>query len=1158
MHMTTYSWTLGTSGDWNTGTLWTPQTVPNDITSDVTIDAADTLYIVTIASGESETVDSLSMNAVTGLLGTNDPNAPYHAAQLELDGTLAFAPGSAGSLSGSLQTMIFTDGGDNAEIINGGTLNAFIQSSGSLLMTGTNGIYITNAVQALGGTITIDTSSIAEMTGNTLFDGIFDAKGPGAVVNLGGPLEHLVVTIGTVEGPMEGPNTTAGWTELTYEDPTAAINEWNGTAYVPVESTLTEIAGGGTVDVLDGRNYTTANTLTIDTGGAVTGRGMFNLQAGVVTTGGIDINGGVVQGYGTIASGVANNGTLIALGGSVSGTLDVTGALTGTGEVLFDHNDQSGAADPTKATLVLGSVSAGQTVTMNGGDTLVLATPAAFAGTIAAGIGDSIVLDGVTATGATLTNGTLVVSNGAVPVASLALSGSYTGDSFTTNGSIVTLGTAVAPTISGTAAGQAIIDQQTIAPFSHVVIADATVGQTETVTVTQSAAANGALSNLGGGTYNATTGVYTDTGSAAAVTADLNALVFTPALNGAAPGQTIATGFTISDVDSAGLTATDAVTSVVTTAVAPTISGTAAGQAITDQQTIAPFSHVAITDAAAGQTETVTVTQSAAANGTLSNLGGGAYNAITGVYTDTGSAAAVTADLNALVFTPTLNEVASGQTVATGFTISDVDSAGVTATDAVTSVVATGTSETTPGAGSGDALNLAAQITAQLTSMGTAGTLRVTNNAGSGAIPAPPAVGAGTVAELVLSGPGGLMATVPAGYSYVLAQASTADTITGSNIMLAGGPAGGLYDVSGTSSVAATGGSNIIFATGNFMVSTAEGTNTVSASGTGTVATDTGANLIFASGNTNVLSVGQDTVVAGSGSTALQSSGANSLIFGDFGGSDGVMNLALSGGTSTVSSGNSNVTATLTGSSGLVFGAAANGGALNVLDQGTNDTISGLTSAATVTGGTGSSGLLAFGGNAGLDFVGGAAAATVMTAAATNTVAVGSGGLLVASGGDDTVTGSAGSGAATLFGSSGNVLTYTSPGTVLYAAGAGNETLNASGSTGNGTYFASPTSGSNDVIFGGSGTNIFVAGAGSNIFIAGSGTNVFDFLASNTAGNADFISNLTAADTVNLIGYNPAQTKVSTSGGSTTLTLSDKTQISFIDVASLPASIHYS
>ena len=69
------------------------------------------------------------------------------AAQLELDGTLAFAPGSAGSLSGSLQTIIFTDGGDNAEILNGGTLNAFIQSSGSLLMTGTNGIYITNAVQ---------------------------------------------------------------------------------------------------------------------------------------------------------------------------------------------------------------------------------------------------------------------------------------------------------------------------------------------------------------------------------------------------------------------------------------------------------------------------------------------------------------------------------------------------------------------------------------------------------------------------------------------------------------------------------------------------------------------------------------------------------------------------------------------------------------------------------------------------------------------------------------------------------------------------------------------------------------------------------------------------------------------------------------------------
>jgi hypothetical protein len=569
--MTTYSWATTASGDWNTGTLWTDGVVPNNATADVTIDVGSLVaYTITIGAGESFTIDSLTINDTDATkIGANSET--YAAAALTLDGTLTFAPGSAGILGnsaggGSLQTYIFTDPGDSAEIVNAGTIDGFIQIEGNLLLTGTNGVYITNELQALGGTVTIDTASIAELAGNTLFDGIFEAVGPSAAaVDLGGVREGLVVNIGTIEGPAEGPNQTAGWTELTFNGPDTTVNEWDGTAYVPVESTLTEIDGGGTVDVLTGRDYTTTNTLTIGSGGAVTGPGMFNLQAGVVSTGGIDINGGVVQGYGTIASGVVNDGTLIALGGTVSGTLAVTGALTGTGEVLFDSNDKTGATDLTKATLVVGSVSAGQTVTMNGGDTLVLATPSAFAGTISAGIGDSIVLDGVTATSAVLTNGTLVVKNGTAPVAALALSGNYTGDSFTTNGSIVTVATAVAPAISGTAGGQAITDQQTIAPFSKVVIADATVGQTETVTVTLSDAANGTLSNLGGGAYNATTGVYTDTGSAATVTADLNALVFTPTPtpNQITTGQTLTTTFAIQDTDTVGGTATDTTTSVI-------------------------------------------------------------------------------------------------------------------------------------------------------------------------------------------------------------------------------------------------------------------------------------------------------------------------------------------------------------------------------------------------------------------------------------------------------------------------------------------------------------------------------------------------------------------------------------------------------------------
>ncbi|HEY1933151.1 MAG TPA: NF038122 family metalloprotease [Acetobacteraceae bacterium] len=124
------------------------------------------------------------------------------------------------------------------------------------------------------------------------------------------------------------------------------------------------------------------------------------------------------------------------------------------------------------------------------------------------------------------------------------------------------------------------------------------------------------------------------------------------------------------------------------TAVTLSISGTAANQAMIDQSTIQPFSQVSISDQNINQTETVTVTLSSAANGTLTNVGSGSYNPSTGVYTVVGSVATVNAALDALTFNPTVDQVPAGDTVTTNFTLTVTDSARASATDTATSVVA--------------------------------------------------------------------------------------------------------------------------------------------------------------------------------------------------------------------------------------------------------------------------------------------------------------------------------------------------------------------------------------------------------------------------------------------------------------------------------------
>ncbi len=433
--MANFKWNKGISGDWDTAGNWLAGAAPDGPTADVVIDAAPAsaggYYTVTIAAGIDKTVNSLD-------LASSDIG-------LEVDGTLTFAPGSAGALGREFQSSPLTING--GKIVNAGLMFTFIQTRGDVQFTGANPIYIAWELQVLDGTATVDTSSIAQYdtAKHTLFDGAFEALGGGRTINLGGKLGGFVMDVETLTGPKPTP-THSYWTQLIYDDPGSQINEWNGTSYVSIESTLKLISNSAYVNVRNGRDYTTANTLTIakdgvfEQAGGTLSTGGLTLLAGGLLMGGISpTDSGASTGRVVVNGAVANNGQIVSEGPGMA----FRGALSGTGQITFNRTAVLPGFDtpvpPAVAgTLEVGNVGAGQTVTMIGNDTLILDNPAGFAGTVAGfAASDKIVVNSAAAvTGVRYAAGasgvgTLTLNSGATVLGTIALAGSFAGQAFT-------------------------------------------------------------------------------------------------------------------------------------------------------------------------------------------------------------------------------------------------------------------------------------------------------------------------------------------------------------------------------------------------------------------------------------------------------------------------------------------------------------------------------------------------------------------------------------------------------------------------------------------------------------------------------------------------------------------------------------------------------
>jgi hypothetical protein len=474
-------------------------------------------------------------------------------------------------------------------------------------------------------------------------------------------------------------------------------------------------------------------------GGLGAGGAIFVQQGGVITFAGGSVSGSTVAGG--VGSTGAGSGSALGAGLFLQGNGQLRlSPLAGQTLVISDQiaDESSGGGSGSAGLLVTGagSVALQSTnlftggVTLSGGSLALLAAGAAGSGvisfaygkasTLAIGAGDTptnlidgflpgdvLDLKGIgTATKALLGAGDVLKITGGTTAITLNLdpAQTFTGETFkvTTDSAGGTLLTALTtggdapPHIYGAGVTIDGADNAHLRPLSGVTVRDLDAGATETVTVTLSSTANGGLANLGIGSYDAATGVYTVTGTTAAVTAALRAMTFVPVNHEVAPGSAVDTTFSITAGD--GVMSDSGVDTVhiVAQNTAPTIKNVPATfEPAYFTVPMRPLAGIIVADPDVGATETVTISLGSNAFGTTGDSQGtlslsSPVDGISlsetapgsGVYTLTaGSPAAVSAALRALKFTPAYN--ASGFTITyVGVSVSD----GTATTTASTSI----------------------------------------------------------------------------------------------------------------------------------------------------------------------------------------------------------------------------------------------------------------------------------------------------------------------------------------------------------------------------------------------------------------------------------------------------------------------------------------
>ncbi|MBV9825658.1 MAG: hypothetical protein JO001_08285 [Alphaproteobacteria bacterium] len=577
--MTTYTFnptTLNFSQDWGNPGIWAGGVVPNAPDADVLFPPIYAYgipynYEVDIDANAAYTVRSLTMNAdylnVAGALTVTQQIAVNTGGEIDMAGGVL----TAGGLT--IQGV---------DIQGPGT----VQCTGSVVVDSEivgNGLSVAAAsltnngqlVAASGNlTITVAPGGFTNLSGGTLTGGSYFAG-------------YQTLTV---------PNSNVLYMNVgqTLTTDAAAINLGGGGAidffdpltlqYVPIQSTLQTIAAQGSLTLGTNQTYS---------GGSLTDSGSITFTGGTLSLTSLTVAGtGQVGGSGTVNASIVNNGTITA---SYGQDLVINGSLSGSGSLQIDATTTVGLYFPRLTTyIVSGTIeingpSSSGVVFKRGAGTLQLDQPGNFTGTISAasaipssstlpaGSSYQILLQGVSLASVTgysyagnSSNGTLTVDTTQGNY-SYNFLGNYETADFSLKAGQVILSTLPPvlvinvvppgghglPAIAGTAA-QYVSATEPDHPFSNVTVSSGVSTDQLTVTVTLSAAANGSLGpspgvpvSLTNAGYNAGSGIYTMTGTAAGVTQALDTLVFTLNASGIAAGQSQTTTFTIGATDAA-------------------------------------------------------------------------------------------------------------------------------------------------------------------------------------------------------------------------------------------------------------------------------------------------------------------------------------------------------------------------------------------------------------------------------------------------------------------------------------------------------------------------------------------------------------------------------------------------------------------------------